>query len=43
VKKRAGAIPGHEFSGMVAAIGEDVGSLELGREVFGMPFPAKLS
>jgi len=35
-EKRAGAIPGHEFSGVVAAIGKDVGSLELGREVFGM-------
>jgi len=35
-KTRSGAIPGHEFSGVVAATGEDVGSLELGQEVFGM-------
>jgi NADPH:quinone reductase-like Zn-dependent oxidoreductase len=34
--RRTGAIPGHEFSGVVAAIGEDIGGLELGREVFGM-------
>lgn len=33
---RAGAVPGHEFAGVVAAVGEDVGSLEIGREVFGM-------
>ena len=35
-EKRTGAIPGHEFAGVVTAIGEDVGSLEIGREVFGM-------
>lgn len=34
--KRAGAIPGHEFSGVVAAADESAGSLELGLEVFGM-------
>ncbi len=33
---RTGAVPGHEFSGVVAGIGADVGSLELGRDVFGM-------
>src|SRR5208283_4251389 len=33
---RAGAVPAHEFSGVVAAVGEDVGSLEIGHEVFGM-------
>jgi len=33
---RSGAIPAHEFCGVVAAIGEEVGGLELGREVFGM-------
>jgi NADPH:quinone reductase-like Zn-dependent oxidoreductase len=33
---RKGAVPGHEFSGVVAAVGEDVGSLEIGREVYGM-------
>jgi NADPH:quinone reductase-like Zn-dependent oxidoreductase len=35
-EKRNGAVPGHEFSGVVAGIGKDVGSLEIGREVFGM-------
>lgn len=35
-ERRTGAVPGHEFSGVVAAIGQDVGSLEIGREVFGM-------
>src|SRR5580765_972144 len=33
---REGAIPGHEFSGVVAGIGECVGRLEVGRPVFGM-------
>jgi NADPH:quinone reductase-like Zn-dependent oxidoreductase len=33
---RIGAVPGHEFSGVVEAIGKDVGNLEVGREVFGM-------
>ena len=33
---RRGAIPSHEFSGVVAGIGEGVGSLELGRAVYGM-------
>lgn len=33
---RRGAVPAHEFSGIVAAVGEDVGSLEVGREVYGM-------
>jgi NADPH:quinone reductase-like Zn-dependent oxidoreductase len=33
---RKGAVPAHEFSGVVAAAGEDVGSLEIGHEVFGM-------
>ena len=33
---RKGAIPAHEFSGVVAALGEEVGSLEEGQEVFGM-------
>lgn len=30
------AVPGHEFSGVVAAVGPGVGSLEVGREVFGL-------
>ena len=33
---RSGAIPGHEFSGVVEATGEDVSSIESGRVVFGM-------
>jgi NADPH:quinone reductase-like Zn-dependent oxidoreductase len=33
---RLGAVPAHEFSGVVAGVGEDVGSLEIGREVYGM-------
>jgi NADPH:quinone reductase-like Zn-dependent oxidoreductase len=34
--QRVGAIPSHEFSGTVTALGECVGNLELGRPVFGM-------
>ena len=33
---RVGAVPGHEFSGVVSAIGDGVGSLEIGRAVYGM-------
>jgi NADPH:quinone reductase-like Zn-dependent oxidoreductase len=33
---RMGAVPGHEFSGVVAAVGEDVGHLAAGHAVFGM-------
>ena len=35
-EQRRGAVPGHEFSGVVAEVGEEVGSLEIGHEVFGM-------
>ncbi len=35
-EKRTDAIPAHEFSGVVAEIGEDAGSFEIGREIFGM-------
>lgn len=35
-KPRSGAIPGHEFSGVVAEVGEDVGHLAVGHYVFGM-------
>lgn len=35
-QRRVGAIPGHEFSGIVAGVGRDAGSLEMGQEVFGM-------
>jgi len=33
---RTGALPAHEFSGVIAGVGEDVGGLEIGQEVFGM-------
>ena len=33
---RQGAIPGHEFSGVVAAVGTDVDPQQIGQEVFGM-------
>src|SRR5579863_9247197 len=33
---RSGAVLSHEFSGVVTAVGEDVGSLEVGHEVYGM-------
>jgi len=33
---RGSAVPGHEFSGTIAAIGNDAGSLARGDEVFGM-------
>jgi NADPH:quinone reductase-like Zn-dependent oxidoreductase len=34
--KRVAAVPCHEFSGVVAGVGEDAGSLKVGVEVFGM-------
>jgi len=34
--KRTGAIPGHEFSGVVEGVGEDLDQNHIGREVFGM-------
>lgn len=33
---RLGAVPGHEFSGVIAAIGEDVRGFTIGQEVYGM-------
>lgn len=33
---RSGAVPGHEFSGVVAAVGEDVTGVEVGQEIYGM-------
>ena len=33
---RTGAIPGHEFSGVIAAVGPDGSNEEIGRPVFGM-------
>ena len=32
---RAGAIPGHEFSGVVAELGEGVRGFEVGQEIYG--------
>ena len=34
--KRSGAVPSHEFSGIVAALGEDAAGFEPGQEVYGM-------
>src|ERR1700730_5315149 len=34
--KRLGAVPGHEFSGVLAALGEGVTGIEVGQEVYGM-------
>src|SRR5277367_1608390 len=34
--ERVAAVPCHEFSGVVVAVGKDVGSLEIGLGVFGM-------
>ena len=33
---RLNAIPGHEFSGVIAAVGKDVKGLTVGQEVYGM-------
>src|SRR3954454_14132250 len=35
-ESRIAAIPSHEFSGVIESVGEDIGSLEIGREVYGM-------
>src|SRR5882724_10558659 len=35
-ERRTSAVPGHEFSGVIAAIGPDNTGLDLGTEVFGM-------
>ncbi|MBV9508147.1 MAG: NADP-dependent oxidoreductase [Acidobacteriia bacterium] len=35
-ESRIGAIPAHEFSGTIEDVGEDIGRLEIGREVYGM-------
>jgi NADPH:quinone reductase-like Zn-dependent oxidoreductase len=34
--RRSRAVPGHEFSGVIAAVGEDVVGFDIGQEVFGM-------
>jgi NADPH:quinone reductase-like Zn-dependent oxidoreductase len=33
---RTGAIPGHEFSGVIEAVGANIDSGEIGREIYGM-------
>src|SRR5262245_58627452 len=33
---RAGAVPGHEFSGVIAALGEGVDGFNVGDEIYGM-------
>jgi NADPH:quinone reductase-like Zn-dependent oxidoreductase len=35
-EKRSRAVPGHEFSGVIAAVGEDTAGFEIGQEVYGM-------
>ena len=35
-EKRSRAVPGHEFSGVIAALGEDTAGFEIGQEVYGM-------
>src|SRR5229473_7822044 len=34
--RRSRAVPGHEFSGVIAAVGEDIAGFEIGQEVYGM-------
>src|SRR5215467_14508598 len=35
-ERRTRAIPGHEFSGVVAAVGQDTAGFDVGQEVYGM-------
>ena len=35
-ERRSRAVPGHEFSGVIAAVGEDVAGFDIGQEVYGM-------
>ena len=35
-EKRSGAVPGHEFSGVIAAVGEKTVGFEIGQEIYGM-------
>jgi NADPH:quinone reductase-like Zn-dependent oxidoreductase len=35
-EKRRGAVPGHEFSGVIAAVGEETTGFAIGDEVYGM-------
>src|SRR5262249_34931169 len=33
---RTRAVPGHEFSGIIAAVGKDAGGFKVGDEIYGM-------
>src|SRR5499426_2004136 len=35
-ERRSPAVPGHEFSGVVAGVGKDTASFDVGQEVYGM-------
>src|SRR5215475_6951456 len=35
-ERRSRAVPGHEFSGVIAAVGEDPADFDIGQEVYGM-------
>ena len=35
-ERRSGAVPGHEFSGVVAAVAKDTPGFDVGQEVYGM-------
>jgi NADPH:quinone reductase-like Zn-dependent oxidoreductase len=35
-ERRSHAVPGHEFSGVIAAVGEDTVGFAIGQEVYGM-------
>jgi NADPH:quinone reductase-like Zn-dependent oxidoreductase len=35
-ERRSRAVPGHEFSGVIAAVGEDTAGFDTGQEVYGM-------
>jgi NADPH:quinone reductase-like Zn-dependent oxidoreductase len=35
-ERRSHAVPGHEFSGVIAAVGEDIVGFDIGQEVYGM-------
>src|SRR5712691_5688269 len=35
-ERRRHAVPGHEFSGVIAAVGEDTVGFDIGQEVYGM-------
>jgi len=39
---RVGAVPGHEFSGVIAAVGKNVEDFEVGDEVYGLDNTGKL-